>query len=231
MWSASACPVACTPKSAGWQQQQAEHLVVEKPIDVTLTAADTLIAAAQTAGILVTVISQHRFAPDLQELRGLLDRGELGRLVLGEASTKWSRSQGYYDSAGLARHLGPGRRLADEPGHPLSRPALLVDGTGRRSDRAVRDAGARHRGRRHHHGHPQVPVRGSRLGGVQHRDHAWVRPATRGSTAPAARSSSRTAASYSAISPPTVEAPPQAPPPSNAVARSARTWTRPGNSR
>ena len=77
-----------------------KHLVVEKPIDVTLTAADTLIAAAQTAGILVTVISQHRFAPDLQELRGLLDRGELGRLVLGEASTKWYRSQGYYDSAG-----------------------------------------------------------------------------------------------------------------------------------
>ena len=77
-----------------------KHLVVEKPIDVTLAAADTLIAAAQTAGILVTVISQHRFAPDLQELRGLLDRGELGRLVLGEASTKWYRSQGYYDSAG-----------------------------------------------------------------------------------------------------------------------------------
>ena len=47
----------------------------------------------------MTVISQHRFDRGLVELRGLLDGGALGRLVLGEASTKWYRSQGYYDSA------------------------------------------------------------------------------------------------------------------------------------
>lgn len=75
-----------------------KHLIVEKPIDVSLAAADRLIHAADTARVAMTVISQHRFDPGLVELRGLIDDGMLGRLVLGEASTKWYRSQGYYDS-------------------------------------------------------------------------------------------------------------------------------------
>ncbi len=76
-----------------------KHLVVEKPIDVTLEAADRLIEAARAAGVAMTVISQHRFDAGLVEARRLLDEGALGRLVLGEASTKWYRAQQYYDSA------------------------------------------------------------------------------------------------------------------------------------
>ena len=76
-----------------------KHLVVEKPIDVTLEAADRLIGAARQAGVALTVVSQHRFDPGVTELKRLIDDGALGRLVLGEASTKWYRTQGYYDSA------------------------------------------------------------------------------------------------------------------------------------
>jgi UDP-N-acetyl-2-amino-2-deoxyglucuronate dehydrogenase len=76
-----------------------KHLVVEKPIDVSLDAADRLIDAARAAGVALTVISQHRFDPGLIELKRGLDEGALGRLVLGEASTKWYRTQAYYDSA------------------------------------------------------------------------------------------------------------------------------------
>ena len=77
-----------------------KHLVVEKPIDVTLAAADRLIEAARAAGVALTVISQHRFDPGLIELKRLLGDRVLGRLVLAEASTKWYRTQAYYDSAG-----------------------------------------------------------------------------------------------------------------------------------
>jgi len=76
-----------------------KHLVVEKPVDVSLEAADRLISAARAGAVLMTVISQHRFDDGLISLRHLLDDGALGRLVLGEASTKWYRSQAYYDSA------------------------------------------------------------------------------------------------------------------------------------
>ena len=94
----------CVPSglhaAVGAQAAQAgKHLVVEKPIDVSLEAADRLIDAARAAGVALTVISQHRFDPGLVELRRLLDDGALGRLVLGEASTKWYRTQAYYDSA------------------------------------------------------------------------------------------------------------------------------------
>jgi predicted dehydrogenase len=77
-----------------------KHLVMEKPIDVTLAAADRLIAASRAAGVALTVVSQHRFDPGLVELKRLLGEGTLGRLVLGEARTKWYRTQAYYDSAG-----------------------------------------------------------------------------------------------------------------------------------
>jgi UDP-N-acetyl-2-amino-2-deoxyglucuronate dehydrogenase len=76
-----------------------KNLAVEKPVDVTLEAADRLIGAARDAGVALTVISQHRFDAGLIEARRLIDEGALGRLVLGEASTKWYRSQAYYDSA------------------------------------------------------------------------------------------------------------------------------------
>ena len=76
-----------------------KHLAVEKPVDVSLDAADRLIAAARQAGVTLTVISQHRFDPGLIELKQLLEEQALGRLVLGEASTKWYRTQGYYDRA------------------------------------------------------------------------------------------------------------------------------------
>jgi UDP-N-acetyl-2-amino-2-deoxyglucuronate dehydrogenase len=79
--------------------QAGKHLAVEKPIDVTLGAADRLIEAARAAGVGLTVISQHRFDPGVIEAKRLLDGGALGRLVLGEASTKWYRTQGYYESA------------------------------------------------------------------------------------------------------------------------------------
>jgi predicted dehydrogenase len=77
-----------------------KHLAVEKPVDVTLEAADRLIGAARMAGVALTVISQHRFDPGLIEAKRLIDEGALGRLVLGEARTKWYRGQSYYDSAG-----------------------------------------------------------------------------------------------------------------------------------
>ncbi len=76
-----------------------KHLVVEKPIDVSLPAADSLISAACAAGVQLTVISQHRFDAGPAELRRLLDDDALGQLVLGEAATKWHRTQEYYDTA------------------------------------------------------------------------------------------------------------------------------------
>jgi len=75
-----------------------KHVVVEKPIEVTLEAADRLIAASNKYGVALSVISQHRWDGGVQALKELVDSGKLGRLVLGDAIVKWYRTQEYYES-------------------------------------------------------------------------------------------------------------------------------------
>ncbi len=76
-----------------------KHVLVEKPIDVTLEAADRLIAACREAGVTLGVVSQHRFDPGFLELQAMVREGTLGALLLGEARVKWYRSPAYYESA------------------------------------------------------------------------------------------------------------------------------------
>jgi len=75
-----------------------KHVIVEKPIEVTLEAADRLIETCQKKGVVLSVISQHRWDDGVRELKHLVDSGQLGHLVLGDAIIKWYRTQAYYDS-------------------------------------------------------------------------------------------------------------------------------------
>ena len=77
-----------------------KHVICEKPIDITLAAADRLIAACREAGVQLQVISQHRFGAGMQRLKQAIDAGALGRLVMGNAEIFWYRAQSYYDSGG-----------------------------------------------------------------------------------------------------------------------------------
>jgi len=75
-----------------------KHVVVEKPIEVTLEAADRLISACDEHGVTLSVISQHRWDQGVRDLKELVDSRRLGRLVLGDAIVKWYRTQQYYES-------------------------------------------------------------------------------------------------------------------------------------
>ena len=77
-----------------------KHVICEKPIDITLDAADRLIAACDEAGVKLQVISQHRFGAGMQRLKKAIDDGALGTLVMGNAEIFWYRAQAYYDSGG-----------------------------------------------------------------------------------------------------------------------------------
>jgi UDP-N-acetyl-2-amino-2-deoxyglucuronate dehydrogenase len=80
--------------------QAGKHVICEKPIDITLDAADRLIEACDAAGVKLQVISQHRFGAGMQRLKQAIDDGSLGTLVMGNAEIFWYRSQAYYDSGG-----------------------------------------------------------------------------------------------------------------------------------
>ena len=77
-----------------------KHVVIEKPVDVTLEAADRLIEVQRATGRRVAVVSQHRFDAATQAVHEALARGEFGRLTSGSADVRWWRSQPYYDSGG-----------------------------------------------------------------------------------------------------------------------------------
>ncbi|HEX7737598.1 MAG TPA: Gfo/Idh/MocA family oxidoreductase [Ktedonobacteraceae bacterium] len=74
------------------------HIIVEKPMEITLARMDEMLRVQQETGRKMAVISQHRFDAASRRLRALLDEQALGRLVLGNATIPWWRSQGYYDS-------------------------------------------------------------------------------------------------------------------------------------
>jgi UDP-N-acetyl-2-amino-2-deoxyglucuronate dehydrogenase len=95
----------CTPsgmhaKGAITALEAGKHVVIEKPVDVTLEAADRLIEAQRATGGRVAVVSQHRFDAATQTVHEALAGGEFGHLTSGSADVRWWRSQPYYDSGG-----------------------------------------------------------------------------------------------------------------------------------
>jgi predicted dehydrogenase len=75
-----------------------KHVLCEKPIEITLPAADRLIAACRANDVKLGVISQHRFGPGMTRIREALAAGRFGKLLFGGAYIPWYRTQGYYDS-------------------------------------------------------------------------------------------------------------------------------------
>ncbi len=98
--------VICTP--SGMHVRLAEealavgkHVVIEKPLDVSMARAREIAGLAADAairGLVVSVISQHRFDPSSVAVARAAHDGRFGRVTSGIASVAWWRSQDYYDS-------------------------------------------------------------------------------------------------------------------------------------
>ena len=69
---------------------------VQKPMATNLTTARHMIEIARDAGIVLGVVSQHRFDVSSQFLSKALGAGRLGMLLQCDAYVKWWRSGEYY---------------------------------------------------------------------------------------------------------------------------------------
>ena len=76
-----------------------KHVMVEKPMAMTLKSADELIAACRAAGVKLAVIHQNRFNKSIKLLRQALEAGRFGKLTHGQATIRWNRDQNYYAQA------------------------------------------------------------------------------------------------------------------------------------
>ncbi len=93
----------CTPSGAHLEPALAaaragKHVIVEKPLEITLGRCDQIIKACEKAGVVLATIFPSRFHDSSKELKRAVDEGRFGRLTLGDAVVKWYRSQAYYDS-------------------------------------------------------------------------------------------------------------------------------------
>lgn len=77
-----------------------KHIVVEKPLEITLERCDALIAACQKHGVKLCTIFPSRFADANVTVKQAVEAGRFGRLTLGETTVKWWRTQQYYDGGG-----------------------------------------------------------------------------------------------------------------------------------
>lgn len=75
------------------------HVLVEKPIAVTTSEADRMIAASERHGRLLAVSFQHRFSPMTERLRALVTTGELGEIDRVEVTEPWLRTAAYFKVA------------------------------------------------------------------------------------------------------------------------------------
>lgn len=74
-----------------------KHIVVEKPMALTLNDADRMIAACDKYGCKLFIVKQNRFNVPVVKLREAIEKNRFGQLVLGTVRVRWCRPQKYYD--------------------------------------------------------------------------------------------------------------------------------------
>jgi predicted dehydrogenase len=77
-----------------------KHVVVEKPLEITVERCDRIIDACDRNGVKLCTIFPSRFGDANQALKAAVEGGRFGRLTLGETTCKWWRPQSYYDEGG-----------------------------------------------------------------------------------------------------------------------------------
>ena len=93
----------CTPSGAHMEPavqaaKAGKHVIVEKPLEVTMKRCDKIINACEKAGVTLATIFPSRFHESSQLLKKAVDKGRFGRLTVGDSYVKWFRTQEYYDS-------------------------------------------------------------------------------------------------------------------------------------
>jgi predicted dehydrogenase len=75
------------------------HVMVEKPIALSIADADAMIETARANGRILAVCHQNRFNKPIQALRQKIESGSFGVISHIAATIRWNRRQDYYHQA------------------------------------------------------------------------------------------------------------------------------------
>lgn len=95
----------CTPSGAHLEPAVAaaragKHIIIEKPLEISLERCDQIIDAANKYGVQIGGVFQSRFFEASRLVKSAADAGRFGDMVLVDAYVKWFRPQKYYDDGG-----------------------------------------------------------------------------------------------------------------------------------
>ncbi len=96
-----------------------KHVVIEKPLEITTTRADEILAAAASAGVKISPIFQARFGAGARRVHEAVASGRLGRIVLASAYIKWHRRADYYTGWKGTLALDGGGALINQAIHAI----------------------------------------------------------------------------------------------------------------
>jgi predicted dehydrogenase len=77
-----------------------KHVLLEKPLEISLERAQALVDEARAARLRLGVVLQFRFKPGAVALQEALASGSLGSVQFASVRVPWWRPQSYYDQAG-----------------------------------------------------------------------------------------------------------------------------------
>ena len=94
----------CTPSGQHAQQAIAaassgKHVLVEKPMAISLADADAMIAACRANGVQLGVCLQRRAEPLFRRVHDAIHGGDLGEITLGVVTMPYFRDEPYYAQA------------------------------------------------------------------------------------------------------------------------------------
>lgn len=92
----------CTPSGLHMEPAVAaaragKHVIVEKPLEITLDRCDQIIQACEQNNVVCSAIFPSRFHEPSRLIKQAIESGRFGRLTMGDAYVKWFRTQQYYD--------------------------------------------------------------------------------------------------------------------------------------
>jgi predicted dehydrogenase len=92
----------CTPPSMHQEPALAlllagKHVIVEKPMAMSLEQCDAMIEGAKKSGRILSPVAQNRFREPVVNLRKVLESGKIGRVLHAQIDSSWWRGHSYYD--------------------------------------------------------------------------------------------------------------------------------------
>jgi len=106
-----------------------KHVLVEKPVDITVENAEKLINSCKENDVFLSVIFQNRFAASAGKVKKALEENVLGKLYAAESSIKWYRQEAYYTTSRWkgTKKLDGGGALINQGVHTIDLLLWFVD--------------------------------------------------------------------------------------------------------